>query len=153
MRTHPGSCVQPRNIAGLLDEAFKLASVVATAVKGFEKAGIWPPNRNVFSDADFIATFLAAVEDRVDLCRNQESKAYEQSTMDISRDVVRPSAADGEACDQGQTLPYASPCIGTSEASQSTPEAACSHPRNVVAQQTTRSSEILTKGDGRCFFF
>ena len=56
---HVGRAIQVRHIGGLLAEAFSQASVIATAVKGFEKTGIWPPNRNVFSDDDFFATSVA----------------------------------------------------------------------------------------------
>ena len=86
MRTHPGSCVQPLNIAGLLDEAFKLASVVATAVKGFEKAGIWPPNRSVFSDADFMPLpRKSTISNRRRRCQQSElitSSPYKKKLME-----------------------------------------------------------------------
>ena len=59
IRMHVGRAIQVRHIGGLLAEAFSQASLVATAVKGFEKTGIWPPNSNVFSDDDFFATSVA----------------------------------------------------------------------------------------------
>ena len=59
IRMHVGRAIQVRHIGGLLAEAFSQASMIATAVKGFEKTGIWPPNRNVFSDDDFFATSVA----------------------------------------------------------------------------------------------
>lgn len=47
---HPGRCVTIYKIGKLFNAAFSRAANMLTAVKGFEKAGIYPFNRDVFPD-------------------------------------------------------------------------------------------------------
>lgn len=43
-------------MAKLFGQAYLQAATMLTAMNGFRKCGIWPLDRNVFSDADFIAS-------------------------------------------------------------------------------------------------
>ncbi|GBM18551.1 hypothetical protein AVEN_47943-1 [Araneus ventricosus] len=45
---HPGRCVTIYQVGKLFKAAFSRAAIVQTAVKGFEKTGIYPFNRDVF---------------------------------------------------------------------------------------------------------
>lgn len=49
---NPGSTVSPYNMTALLSSA--LANT-ATIANGFKKSLIWPVDRTVFSEADFVA--------------------------------------------------------------------------------------------------
>lgn len=53
LRSHPGLAVSQYQVAQLLGEAYPRAAVMANAMNGFRKTGIWPVDRNVFSDVDF----------------------------------------------------------------------------------------------------
>lgn len=50
---HPGRVVTIAQVAKLYSSAFQRAASVQTAVKGFEKSGICPFNRDVFPDSAF----------------------------------------------------------------------------------------------------
>ncbi|XP_062540913.1 uncharacterized protein LOC134208959 [Armigeres subalbatus] len=53
MRRNPGRVIGLYDVSELLGVAFPKAASVAVAENGFRKTGIWPFNRNVFSDEDF----------------------------------------------------------------------------------------------------
>lgn len=55
LRDHPGRVVSPYQVAKLFGQAYLQAATMLTAINGFRKCGIWPLDRNVFTEADFIA--------------------------------------------------------------------------------------------------
>ena len=55
LREHPGRIVTPYQVAKLFGAAYLQAGTMITAINGFRKCGIWPVDRNVFTEADFIA--------------------------------------------------------------------------------------------------
>ena len=55
LRAHPGRVLTTYQIAELFRGAYLSAATLRTATKGFEKAGIWPVNRNIFQKEDFAA--------------------------------------------------------------------------------------------------
>ncbi|XP_049779237.1 uncharacterized protein LOC126176141 [Schistocerca cancellata] len=54
LRTHPGEVVTLHQIASLFGKAFIHSATMSTAVNGFRKTGIWPVNRNVFQESDYL---------------------------------------------------------------------------------------------------
>lgn len=54
LRDHPGRVVTPYQVAKLFGQAYLQAATMLTAINGFRKCGIWPLDKNVFTDADFI---------------------------------------------------------------------------------------------------
>ncbi|KAK7112485.1 hypothetical protein V1264_011935 [Littorina saxatilis] len=59
MRTNPWRKITAFQIAGIFNKANVRAASMATAAKGFETTGIWPCNRHVFGEVDF----LPSIED------------------------------------------------------------------------------------------
>ncbi|KAK7095676.1 hypothetical protein V1264_005052 [Littorina saxatilis] len=59
MRTNPWRKITAFQIAGIFNKAHVRAASMATAAKGFETTGIWPCNRHVFGEVDF----LPSIED------------------------------------------------------------------------------------------
>ena len=53
LRCHPGRVVTTYQVGELFGAAYLRAATLHTAVKAFEKTGIYPINRNVFGDDDF----------------------------------------------------------------------------------------------------
>lgn len=53
LRTHEPPITQ-FEVAALLSEAYSRAATLSNAMSGFKATGIWPVDRNVFSDTDFI---------------------------------------------------------------------------------------------------
>ena len=56
LRQHPGRAVQECNIAELVGLAYGQAANVRNATSAFAKTGIFPFNRNIFTDEDFAAS-------------------------------------------------------------------------------------------------
>lgn len=54
LRCNPGKVVTLWQISSIFGSAFIQAATMRTAMHGFEASGIWPPNRNIFSDSDFL---------------------------------------------------------------------------------------------------
>lgn len=54
LRTHPGRVVTLHQVASLFGQAYISAATMSNAVNGFRKSGIWPVDRNVFTEADFL---------------------------------------------------------------------------------------------------
>ena len=62
LRNNPGRVVTMFQIGRLFGEAYLRAAVPTTAIHGFEKTGIAPVNRHVFTDADFLAADVTEIE-------------------------------------------------------------------------------------------
>lgn len=54
--SHPGRIITIRNIGHLVNDAYKSVFTIKNITSSFAKPGIWPLNRLVFSDNDFIAS-------------------------------------------------------------------------------------------------
>ncbi|KAJ8728767.1 hypothetical protein PYW07_006463 [Mythimna separata] len=57
-RTHVGRNISQYEVARLFSEAYMKAATPQNAVKGFSSTGIWPTNRNVFDDCDYMPSNL-----------------------------------------------------------------------------------------------
>nr|CAH7761725.1 unnamed protein product [Callosobruchus chinensis] len=78
LRSHPGLTVSQYQVAQLLGEAYGRAAVIANAMNGFRRTGIWPVDRNVFSDADFIPADVLSQNHNM----NSNTDLENQSTSD-----------------------------------------------------------------------
>lgn len=77
LRSNPGSTVAQYNITALLSEAFAKTATISTIANGFKKAGIWPVDRTVFSETDFVAASLLLEEgsDNTDMPEHSKQAA------------------------------------------------------------------------------
>lgn len=55
MTTHPGKRIDVYQMAGLFSKAYNKAANVEKGVEGFRACGLWPFNKDVFQDEDFVA--------------------------------------------------------------------------------------------------
>jgi hypothetical protein len=55
---HPGQAISEYHVASLVNIAYQKAATVAVHVNGFRAAGIYPFDRDIFSDADFLLQLL-----------------------------------------------------------------------------------------------
>lgn len=65
LRQSVGKTISQFQISGLLNEAYGKAATVGTAESAFRAAGIWPVNRNVFSDHHFVPSEALVVEENL----------------------------------------------------------------------------------------
>ena len=55
MRSHAGRAITMYQICSLFGEAYKKTATMTTATNGFSCSGIWPCNRDIFTDTDYAA--------------------------------------------------------------------------------------------------
>ncbi|KAJ8960694.1 hypothetical protein NQ317_009537 [Molorchus minor] len=55
LRCNPGMTVSQYNMTALLSEAFAKTANISTIANGFKRSGIWPVDRTVFTESDFVA--------------------------------------------------------------------------------------------------
>ncbi|CAH1996882.1 unnamed protein product [Acanthoscelides obtectus] len=55
IRSNPGNTVSQYNMTGLLSDAYAKTASISTIMNGFKRTGLWPVDRTVFSETDFIA--------------------------------------------------------------------------------------------------
>ncbi|KAG8236500.1 hypothetical protein J437_LFUL013337 [Ladona fulva] len=79
LRSHPGKVVTLFQISTIF------GATVPTAINGFRKTGIWPPDLNVFSDADFLPSVTTDIQ-----LENNEGSA-EKSTDSHDHDLTTDS--------------------------------------------------------------
>jgi hypothetical protein len=58
LREKPGQRLSTEHIASLVGMAFPRAATIQTAVNGLRNSGLWPVDRNVFTDADFVPSVV-----------------------------------------------------------------------------------------------
>ncbi|KAJ8967108.1 hypothetical protein NQ317_006989 [Molorchus minor] len=70
LRSNPGKVVTLFQISTLFVQAFVNAANMKTALKGFEKTGIWPTNEGIFTDDDFLPaeTTNIPIENEIQTC-------------------------------------------------------------------------------------
>ncbi|XP_072400399.1 uncharacterized protein [Diabrotica undecimpunctata] len=62
LRLNPGRVVTHYQVTELFGKAFIRAGTMSIAINGFKATGIWPPNPNIFVDADFVAADTTNIE-------------------------------------------------------------------------------------------
>ncbi|XP_055630392.1 uncharacterized protein LOC129771092 [Toxorhynchites rutilus septentrionalis] len=100
LQQNPGKVVCQYDVAELMKPAFIKAATTETAENGFEKTGIWPFDRNIFSDDDFAP---ATVTDQTDpeILREEETFRLHLDGAPSQSTVNRISCEDKEV----QVLP------------------------------------------------
>jgi len=58
MREHDGRRVTEYDVAGIFSKAYAKAATVKNAISGFEKCGIHPFRKDMFSDEDFLGAYF-----------------------------------------------------------------------------------------------
>ncbi|KAJ8706956.1 hypothetical protein PYW08_011090 [Mythimna loreyi] len=71
-RTHVGRIVSQYEVARLFNEAYMKAASAHNAIKGFSSTGVWPTNRHIFDDSDYLPSTLT---DRPEPIENEDVAA------------------------------------------------------------------------------
>lgn len=87
LRMNPGRVVTQFQIASLFGRAYQRAATMQTAVHGFEKTGIYPTNRHVFTEADFVPS---KTTDRPEKQNNPSTILQSEAVAGPSRINVQP---------------------------------------------------------------
>nr|XP_047132584.1 MFS-type transporter clz9-like [Hydra vulgaris] len=110
LRTYPGRVVTQFQIASLFGASYFDAATMTNAINGFKKAGIWPVDRSVFTDADFIE---AEVTDMSILTEDTESFVTTNSAL------TTVSAPATKLSDSTSTTEPSTSCTGSTSATES----------------------------------
>ncbi|XP_046388449.1 uncharacterized protein LOC124157622 [Ischnura elegans] len=76
--SHPGRCITIYQVSKLVNKAFTRAALMQTAIKGFEKTGIYPLDRNIFPDDLYAPSETTARPDETDPTNSQSSASTEE---------------------------------------------------------------------------
>ena len=99
LRQHPGRIVTEAEFGGLFKDAYADVACVRKAESGFQKTGLYPCNRHVFGDDDFLA---AAATDR-QLEPEQEVQSTGESGTVVAE--VHPESAAACHSSSSETIP------------------------------------------------
>lgn len=86
---HPGRVIGQTEIAQLVNEAFQKAASLSNAVSGFKISGIWPIDRDIFSDEDFAA---ASVTDLIPASNTEGTEAAGCLDMQYAKELEQQSS-------------------------------------------------------------
>ncbi|XP_011858253.1 PREDICTED: uncharacterized protein LOC105555822 [Vollenhovia emeryi] len=81
-RSHVGRIISQYEVARLFGEAYLKTASAHNAIKEFESTGIWPTNRHVFNDSDFLPSSLT---DRALVVKNTHDDASQFQSANIGR--------------------------------------------------------------------
>ena len=126
LRTSHGQTVSAHQISGFVGAAFLKAASMETAVNGFKKTGLWPPDQHVFDD-EF-----------------SQMEAAQGKRMEPTQTASKASSPEDP-----QTPVSESPHTSARGGSQAPVHEL---PRASSPEDSLNGRSIPTKGDGRCFF-
>ncbi|KAG5897785.1 hypothetical protein JTB14_020002 [Gonioctena quinquepunctata] len=136
---HPGRCVTIYQIEKLFNAAFTRAATIQTAIKGFEKTGIYPFNSNdhLFAPSD-------TTERPVDDMSVQQERELQPSTS--SSDATpklepQPSTSSCDATPNLEPQPSTSSCDATPNVEPQPSTSSCDATPNVEPQPSTSSCD------------
>lgn len=93
LRSNPGKVVTLFQISMLFGSAFIQSASMLTAIKGFEKPGIWPPSPSVFTDSDFLPADTTDIDQAGPVTQNANGTSSEKGQAEESSSGL-PADAD-----------------------------------------------------------
>lgn len=95
-RSHVGRIISQYDVARLFSDAYLKAATPNNAIKGFESTGIWPTNRHIFCDADFLPSSLtdrapgveSSVNDESHLPADEGRRVFSDSNRTVSPSIL-----------------------------------------------------------------
>ncbi|XP_022823908.1 uncharacterized protein LOC111354594 [Spodoptera litura] len=91
LRMNPGKVITQFQIAELVDRAFQKAATMTTAFNAFRATGIWPLNRDIFTEADFLAAATTDIE-----LPNPSSNPYSSTDVSSAKDPQPSTSKAGQ---------------------------------------------------------
>lgn len=88
LRNHPGRCVTVSEVPQLFGKAYLRASTPLNGINGFQKTGIFPVNRTVFTDDMFVASLPTEIIEREtdDPSTSDKDIANQHSNSEVTPD-------------------------------------------------------------------
>ena len=172
LRSSHGKTVNVYLVSKLVGKAFIKAATMESAVNGFRKAGLWPPNRHVFDgEFDRIEALTAPYTDELTGCQTPPPTGRGEDNHSTSRasnvdnnaplestQPLHSNLPDDEARSDTQAHYPTDATTGPADAmhttSSTTPDSNVGSVRSPNEQPNNSPDHctIPTQGDGRCFF-
>lgn len=86
LRMNPGKIVTLFQISTLFGSAFIQSATMKTAINGFQATGIWPTDRSVFTESDFLPADVTDIEQTVP--STQETVSSENGQLESSSSIL-----------------------------------------------------------------
>ncbi|KAJ8975956.1 hypothetical protein NQ317_011924 [Molorchus minor] len=99
LRTNPGRIITQFQIAELVNKAFERSATIPIAHNAFRATGIWPPNPDIFTDADFLAADTTEIDENEQVAQQIDEPQPCCSKSLSSANVVPDAAAREEISD------------------------------------------------------
>lgn len=101
MTSHAGQTVTLYDVAGLFKTAFERAATIEKATNGFRSTGIYPFDRNIFTDDDFLPSEVTEQDQHEeDIDPNDDNERFIDFDVDNPSDQNLPSAMDYQEADR-----------------------------------------------------
>lgn len=94
LKSNCGRIITQFQIPELVDKAFQKAATMSTAFNAFRATGIWPLNRDIFTEADFLA---AAATDIAVACDSSVASTSDTRQEDNNSSIQRPQPSTSRA--------------------------------------------------------
>lgn len=124
LRLNPGRVVTGYQVGELFGKAYIKAATMDIAINGFRKAGMFPPDRNIFKEYDFVAEMQEPInEERIE-------------TETINAEGIEEETIEEEPSDNNQTkekTPYR----------QFTPERQVTPERHVTPEKQVTPADVM----------
>lgn len=88
LTNHPGRVITVYQIASIFAPAYFKAATITNAVEGFKVTGICPFNNDVFTEADFMATYVTERENLATVTTGVEAPLIQLDVADNSMSVT-----------------------------------------------------------------
>ncbi|CAH1964579.1 unnamed protein product [Acanthoscelides obtectus] len=90
LRRNPDNIVSQYNMTGLLSDDYAKTVSISTIMNGFKSTGIWPVDRTVFSESDFIAANALLENDSEKANEDSEAENLRETTTEPKDDATEP---------------------------------------------------------------
>lgn len=138
MKTNPGKTFSIYEVAGCVRFAHQKALTPENITKGFERSGIFPFNREVFSEEDFLCNFVTD-RPQEDVNNTKQPCSAAISDVNLGASTSSDQGVDSDGCrllnssaDQGATSDYLNnnlTCVTSSNIGFISPEAIQRYPK------------------------
>lgn len=107
MASNPGKTITIYNIAQLVNGAYMSAFTLKNITSAFVKTGLWPFSRSVFSEQDFLCSFVTdqpSPEERASTSRNESKLPYADVASIVMGPPTEPSVSMEKALERSEEL-------------------------------------------------
>lgn len=144
LKSSQGKAVGVHLVSRLVGRAFIKAATMETAINGFRKTGLWPPNPHIFDDE--FRRMEAIVDSHPTTTRVPEWNPQATDHPNEAHDATTGLPPEPSTASHGAGE------IPTESRESTAAEESTSPSESTAAPELTGFQSLPTKGDGRCFF-